>query len=39
MIKRRYLFLLLVPLAVISLFTGVGEMNIAGLLAGNIHEW
>ncbi len=39
MIKRRYLFLLLVPLAVISLFTGVGEMNITGLLAGNIHEW
>ncbi len=39
MIKRRYLFLLLVPLAVISLFTGVGEMNIVGLLAGNIHEW
>ncbi|NIE94934.1 iron chelate uptake ABC transporter family permease subunit [Acinetobacter sp. Tr-809] len=39
MIKRRYLILLLLPLAFISLFVGVGEMNLAGLWAGNSHDW
>ncbi|EPG37591.1 ABC transporter permease [Acinetobacter colistiniresistens] len=39
MIKRRYLILLLLPLAFISLFVGVGEMSLAGLWAGNLQEW
>ncbi|ENX15729.1 hypothetical protein F889_02560 [Acinetobacter colistiniresistens] len=39
MIKRRYLVLLLLPLAFISLFVGVGEMSLAGLWAGNLQEW
>ncbi|MCR4531390.1 ABC transporter permease [Acinetobacter venetianus] len=39
MIKRRYLILLLLPLAFISLFVGVGEMSLAGLWTGNPQEW
>lgn len=39
MIKRRYLIVLLVPLALISLFVGVGEMSLAGLWAGNSQDW
>ncbi|WP_336041249.1 ABC transporter permease [Acinetobacter dispersus] len=39
MIKRRYLILLLLPLALISLFVGVGEMSLAGLWAGNPLDW
>lgn len=39
MIKRRYLILLLLPLALISLFVGVGEMSLAGLWTGNPQEW
>ena len=39
MIKRRYLILLLLPLAMISLFVGVGEMSLAGLWAGNPQDW
>lgn len=39
MIKRRYLILLLLPLAFISLFVGVGDMSLDGLWAGNPHDW
>ncbi|ENX22823.1 hypothetical protein F892_02065 [Acinetobacter vivianii] len=39
MIKRRYLILLLLPLAFISLFVGVGEMSLAGLWVGNPQDW
>lgn len=39
MIKRRYLILLLLPLALISLFVGVGEMSLAGLWTGNPQDW
>ena len=39
MIKRRYLILLLLPLAFISLFVGVGEMSLAGLWGGNPQDW
>lgn len=39
MIKRRYLLLLLCPFAAISLFVGVGDMNLAGLLQGNAQDW
>ncbi|MGA6136516.1 ABC transporter permease [Acinetobacter dispersus] len=39
MIKRRYLILLLLPLALISLFVGVGDMSLAGLLAANHQDW
>ena len=39
MIKRRYLILVLLPLAFISLFVGVGEMSLAGLWTGNPQEW
>jgi iron complex transport system permease protein len=39
MIKRRYLILLLLPLAFISLFVGVGEMSLAGLWIGNPQDW
>ncbi|MCU4412543.1 iron chelate uptake ABC transporter family permease subunit [Acinetobacter sp. WU_MDCI_Axc73] len=39
MIKRRYLILLLFPLALISLFVGVGDMTLSGLLAGHAHDW
>lgn len=39
MIKRRYLILLLLPLAMISLFIGVGEMSLAGLWASNPQDW
>lgn len=39
MIKRRYLILLLLLLAFISLFVGVGEMSLAGLWTGNPQDW
>lgn len=39
MIKRRYLILLLLPLALISLFVGVGDMSLDGLWAGNPQDW
>lgn len=39
MIKRRYLFLLLIPLAFISLFVGVGEMRLSALLSGQAQDW
>lgn len=39
MIKRRYLLVLLIPLALISLFVGVGDMSIAGLIACNPQDW
>lgn len=39
MIKRRYLILLLLPLAFMSLFVGVGEMSLAGLWASNPQDW
>ncbi|MDQ1210397.1 iron complex transport system permease protein [Acinetobacter baylyi] len=39
MIKRRYLFLLLIPLAFISLFVGVGEMSLSALLSGQAQDW
>ncbi|WP_130804828.1 ABC transporter permease [Acinetobacter ihumii] len=39
MVKRRYLFLLLIPLAFISLFVGVGDMTLSGFLAGHAHDW
>lgn len=39
MIKRRYLILLLLPLAFISLFVGVGKMSLAGLWVGNPQDW
>ncbi|NAR99486.1 ABC transporter permease [Acinetobacter haemolyticus] len=39
MIKRRYLLVLLIPLALISLFVGVGDMSLAGLISGNPQDW
>lgn len=39
MIKRRYLVLLLFPLALISLLVGVGEMSLTGLWEHNPQDW
>ncbi|MBJ9985122.1 iron chelate uptake ABC transporter family permease subunit [Acinetobacter sp. S40] len=39
MIKRRYLFLLLILLAFTSLFVGVGDVSFSGLMAGNSQDW
>lgn len=37
--KRRYIFIMLVILAISSLFIGVGQLNISGLLAGDSMQW
>ncbi|WP_386696509.1 ABC transporter permease [Lonepinella sp. MS14436] len=39
MIKRRYLFLLVILLSVLSLFIGVSTVNLAGLLAFDGEQW
>lgn len=39
MLKRRYLILILIPLAVCSLFVGVAELSLSGLRAGQPSEW
>ena len=39
MIKRRYLIVLLVPLAFLSLFVGVGEMSLSGLISRQAQDW
>lgn len=39
MFKRRYLFLLLILLSVISLFLGVSSVNLQGLLAFEGNQW
>ncbi|XHN74326.1 transport system permease protein [Lonepinella sp. MS14437] len=39
LIKRRYLFLLVILLSVLSLFIGVSTVNLAGLLAFDGEQW
>ena len=39
LLKRSFLLLLLILLSGISLFVGVGDVSITGLLMGNIAEW
>lgn len=39
LLKRRFLLLLLILLSGISLFVGVGDVSITGLLTGNAAEW
>ncbi|WP_455648251.1 ABC transporter permease [Lonepinella koalarum] len=39
MIKRRYLFLLVLLLSVLSLFIGVSTVNLTGLFALNGEQW
>ncbi|WP_324187724.1 ABC transporter permease [Lonepinella koalarum] len=39
MIKRRYLFLLVILLSVLSLFIGVSTVNLTGLFALNGEQW
>ncbi|AOA58045.1 ABC transporter permease [Acinetobacter larvae] len=39
MLKRRYLLLILIPLALSSLFVGVAEMKLTALIAGQKEAW
>lgn len=39
MLKRRYLLFLLIPLALISLFVGVADLSLQGLLSGQTKDW
>ncbi len=39
MIKRRYLLSLLIPLAIVSLFLGVSNISLNGLIAGQQSDW
>lgn len=39
MLKRRYILLLLLPLALFSLFVGVADMTVQALLSGQSHAW
>lgn len=39
MLKRRYLILILVPLALFSLFVGVADLSLAGLVSGQASDW
>ncbi|TCK01879.1 iron complex transport system permease protein [Volucribacter psittacicida] len=39
MIKRRYLFALLITLSVVSLFLGVSTVNLQGLFAFDPYQW
>lgn len=39
LLKRRFFLLLLILLSTISLFVGVGDLSITGLMSGNVVEW